>query len=57
MDLRSRFKVIRDQKGKTTEEKFSLLYKTNKKLNKKEVSEQLGVSLQTIYKYIKKLEV
>jgi hypothetical protein len=49
--------VIRDQKGKTTEEKFSLLYKTNKKLNKKEVSEQLGVSLQTIYKYIKKLEV
>ena len=49
--------VIKDQRNKTTEEKFALLYAANKKLNKKEVSEQLGVSLQMIYKYIKKLEV
>ena len=48
--------VIRENKGKTNKEKFNLLYKENPNLNKKEVSEQLGVSLQTIYKYLKQQE-
>lgn len=40
-------------KNKSSKEKFIELYKQNPKLNKKEVSEILGVSLQMIYKYIK----
>jgi len=48
--------ILKDQKGKTTKEKFEQLYLANKNLNKKEVSEQLGVSLQMIYKYIKQIE-
>ena len=48
--------ILKDQKGKTTKEKFEQLYLVNKNLNKKEVSEQLGVSLQMIYKYIKQIE-
>ena len=48
--------ILKDQKGKTTKEKFEQLYSANKNLNKKEVSEQLGVSLQMIYKYIKQIE-
>ena len=48
--------VINSNKGKTNKEKFDLLYEANPNLNKKETSEQLGVSLQMIYKYIKQLE-
>lgn len=48
--------ILKDQKGKTNKEKFEQLYLANKNLNKKEVSEQLGVSLQMIYKYIKQIE-
>jgi hypothetical protein len=48
--------ILKDQKGKTSKEKFEQLYLANKNLNKKEVSEQLGVSLQMIYKYIKQIE-
>lgn len=48
--------VIKDQKGKTNFEKFQALFQANKNLNKKEVSEQLGISLQMVYNYIKKIE-
>jgi hypothetical protein len=49
-------KVLKTNDGKTNKDKFALLYEANKNLNKKEVSEQLGVSLQMIYKYIKELD-
>lgn len=49
-------KVLKTNDGKTNKDKFALLYNANKNLNKREVSEQLGVSLQMIYKYIKELE-
>lgn len=48
--------IIKEQKGKTTKEKFEQLYIANKNLNKKEASEQLGISLRMVYKYIKDLE-
>jgi hypothetical protein len=46
-------KVLKTNDGKSNKEKFKLLFDANPELNKKEVSEQLGVSLQMIYKYIK----
>jgi hypothetical protein len=49
-------KVLKVNDGKTNKDKFAALYKSNPALNKKEVSEQLGVSLQMIYKYVKELE-
>ena len=49
-------KVLNKNDGKSNREKFTILYKSNPKLNKNEVAEQLGVSLQTIYKYIKSLK-
>jgi len=49
-------KAIKASEGKTNKEKFKMLYDANKNLNKKEVSEQLGVSLQMIYKYLKEIE-
>ena len=48
--------VLKDNKGKTNKELFRVLYNSNNDLNKKEVSEQLGVSVQMIYKYIKELK-
>jgi len=48
--------VIKSNSTKSTKEKFQILFETNPDLNKKEVSEQLGVSLQMIYKYIKELK-
>ncbi len=48
--------VIRENKGKNTKEQFIELYKRNPSLNKKEVSEQLGVSVQMIYRYLKDLD-
>ncbi len=48
--------VISNNKTKTTKEKFEMLYLQNPNINKKEVSEQLGVSLQMIYKYIKEIK-
>jgi hypothetical protein len=48
--------VIKSNSNKSTKEKFQILFEANPDLNKKEVSEQLGVSLQMIYKYIKELK-
>lgn len=48
--------IIQSNKNKTTKEQFKELYKMNPNLNKKEVSENLGVSVQMIYKYIKELQ-
>lgn len=49
-------KVLKANDTKTNKEKFDILYKANPNLNKKEISEQLGVSLQMIYKYVKDYE-
>ena len=43
-------------KNKSKKEQFEELYKINPNLNKKEVSEKLGVSLRMIYKYVNELE-
>jgi hypothetical protein len=48
--------VINENKTKTTKEKFIILYKQNPNLNKKEVSEMLGVTRTTIYNFIKEIE-
>jgi len=48
--------VIKSNYTKSSKEKFQILFEANPELNKKEVSEQLGVSLQMIYKYIKDLK-
>lgn len=48
--------TIKKNEGKTNKDKFTMLFKNNPDLNKKEVSEQLGVSLQMIYKYIKEIK-
>jgi hypothetical protein len=48
--------IIGANKNKSTKEQFIELYKKNPDLNKKEVSENLGVSVQMIYKYIKELQ-
>jgi len=48
--------VINSNKNKTIKEQFVELYKLNPELNKKEVSENLGVSLRMIYKYINEIE-
>ena len=48
--------IIQSNKNKSTKEQFYELYKINPNLNKKEVSENLGVSLRMIYKYVNELE-
>lgn len=48
-------KTISANKNKSTKEQFFELYKKNPDLNKKEVSENLGVSVQMIYKYLKEV--
>lgn len=48
--------IISTNKNKTNKEKFLELYKINPDLNKKEVAELLGVSLQMIYKYVKEIK-
>ena len=48
--------VINDNKNKTTKDKFKILYKQNPNLNKKEVSEMLGVTRTTIYNFIKEIQ-
>jgi hypothetical protein len=48
--------IIGANKNKSTKEQFIELYKVNPNLNKKQVSENLGVSVQMIYKYIKELQ-
>ncbi len=45
--------IITANKTKSNKEKFLELYKINPDLDKKEVAEILGVSLQMIYKYVK----
>ena len=56
IEVREIKNVIKDNKGKSNFDLFKTLYEANPNLNKKEVSEQLGVSLQMIYKYIKQLK-
>ncbi len=48
--------VLKVNANKTNKEKFEALYKINPDTDKKEASEQIGVSLQMIYKYIKMIE-
>jgi hypothetical protein len=48
--------VINSNKNKSSKEQFNELYKINPNLNKKQVAESLGVSLQMIYKYLKELK-
>jgi len=48
--------VLIENKNKTIKEKFELIYKQNPNFSKKEVSEMLGVSRQTIYNLIKEIE-
>lgn len=48
--------IIQSNKNKSIKEQFYELYKINPNLNKKEVSENLGVSLRMIYKYVNELE-
>ena len=47
--------IVSQNKNKSPKEKFLEIYKSNPKVNKKEVAELLGVSLQSIYNYIKEL--
>jgi len=48
--------IITTNKLKSNKEKFIELYKINPELDKKEVAEILGVSLQMIYKYVKEMK-
>lgn len=48
--------IITTNKLKSNKEKFTELYKINPELDKKEVAEILGVSLQMIYKYVKEIK-
>jgi len=48
--------VINLNKNKSSKDQFIELFKLNPNLNKKEVAENLGVSLRMIYKYVKELE-
>jgi hypothetical protein len=48
--------ILNENKSKNKFEQFKVLYSKNEKLNKKEVAEILGVSVQMIYKYIKELK-
>jgi hypothetical protein len=47
--------IVLANKNKSSKEKFIEIYKSNPNVNKKEVAELLGVSLQSIYNYIKEL--
>lgn len=47
--------IILNNKNKSIKEQFIEIYKKNPEINKKDVSESLGVSVQMIYKYIKEL--
>lgn len=47
--------IISQNKNKSKKEQFIELYKSNPELDKKEVSESLGVSVQMIYKYLKEV--
>lgn len=49
--------IISQNKNKSKKEQFIELYKANPELDKKEVSESLGVSIRMIYKYIHELGV
>ena len=48
--------LIKETKGVSNFDKFKSVYKKKPDFNKKEVSEQLGVSLRMIYKYIKQID-
>jgi len=48
--------IIGANKNKSVKEQFVELYKLNPNLNKKEVAENLGVSLRMIYKYVNELQ-
>jgi len=48
--------VLELNKNKNSKELFSVLYKENPQLNRKEVAEMLGISRNTIQRYIKEYE-
>ena len=48
--------IIDKNKNKTNLEKFTAIYKVNPDVDKKQASQQLDVSLQMIYKYIKNIK-
>jgi hypothetical protein len=52
-DIRASLEV---NKLKTDKEKFTILFKENNNLNKKEVADMLGISRQSVYNYIKEIE-
>lgn len=47
--------IVLANKNKSPKEKFIEIYKANPNINKKEVAELLGVSLQSVYNYIKEV--
>jgi DNA-binding XRE family transcriptional regulator len=48
--------ISKANEGKSSQDVFYEMYRTNPDLNKKDVAELLGVSRQQIYNYIKQLE-
>jgi DNA-binding transcriptional regulator YiaG len=55
-DKRDMKYLIKSDQSKSTFDQFKSLYTQNKNLNQSSVAEILGVSRQTINKYIKKIE-
>ena len=55
IEINSMKTIILNNKNKSIKEQFIEIYKKNPDINKKDVSENLGVSVQMIYKYIKEL--
>ena len=49
-------KILTVNEGKSTKERFKILFKENPELNRTEVSEMLGVTRNTIQRYVKEIE-
>lgn len=50
-------KIVKNNGQKTTQEMFNEIYKVNNKVDKKLLAETLGVSLRTVYRFVKEFEV
>jgi hypothetical protein len=50
-------KIVKNNSQKSTQETFNEIYKVNKKIDKKLIAETLGVSLRTIYRFIKEYDL
>mgnify|MGYP003644269350 CR=1 FL=1 len=48
--------ILIENKSKNKFEQFKVLYAKNENINKKEVAELLGISVQMVYKYIKEIK-